>query len=131
MRATTLRSATAAAAVPAALVVVLHLAWSWHEHTSSAERQSIAFSHGVALAAILGLALIAARVALALERRSDHPLADALAVAGAIAVLSHLAAVWKDEGGIDSRSAALEHVAALAVVALATTLVRRLERARR
>ncbi len=125
-----MRLVAATAAVPAAGVVIGHLAWAWHQNGDVAQRQSLAFDHGVALAVILALVLAAGRIAAALER-GGHPVADCLAVAGVIAVLAHLAATWRDEGmDVTSVRVVLEHLAALALVALATVLVRRLERAR-
>jgi hypothetical protein len=122
----------AVAAVPALVVVCTHLAFEWHQHGGSAERQSLAFDHGIALAAILGLVLIAGRVALALDGATSHPAADGVAIAGVLVVLAHLASVWKDEGmGTSSWRAVLEHLAVLLTVAAVALLVRRREDARR
>jgi hypothetical protein len=48
-----LRTYTAAAGVPAALVVLLHLALDWNGADGITGRRDLAFSHGVALAAVL------------------------------------------------------------------------------
>ena len=61
MRASTVRTCAAAAAVPAVLVVIAHLAYVWRLHPASADRQSAAFAHGVGLAAILAAVLAAGR----------------------------------------------------------------------
>jgi len=59
-----LRTYAIAAAVPAAAVIIGHLAWAWHAHPSSADRRTAAFDHGLGLAAILAGALVAGRAAL-------------------------------------------------------------------
>jgi len=121
-----LRTYATAAALPAALVVVGHLAWAWHAHPASADRQSAAFDHGLALAVILAATLSAGRVALWLEGRARHVWADTVAVVGAIAVLAHLATAWRDEGVGDLGVLAV-HAFALGAVAVAANLVRAFE----
>jgi multisubunit Na+/H+ antiporter MnhB subunit len=131
MHARQLRSGAAAAAVAAVLVVIAHLAWAWHRHPDSFQRQTLAFHHGIALAIILALVLIAARLAVALEDRGGHPLSDSIGVAGVIAVLAHLAATWRDDGMDVTRAlTVVEHVLALLAVAALCLLARRVERVR-
>ena len=113
----------------AALVIVGHLAWAWHAHPASADRQSAAFDHGLALAVILAATLSAGRVALWLEGRARHVWADTVAVVGAIAVLAHLATAWRDEGVGDLGVLAV-HAFALGAVAVAANLVRAFENRR-
>ena len=49
MRASNVRTYAAAAAVPAMIVVLAHLAYVWQQHPSSADRQTAAFGHGIGL----------------------------------------------------------------------------------
>jgi hypothetical protein len=124
-----LRTYATAAAVPAAAVILGHLAWAWHAHPASADRRAAAFDHGLAVAAILAGTLAASRVALWMEGRTRYPWADALAVIGAIAVLAHLAMAWRDEG-VGDVSVAVVHAIALGALAVATNLVRAFEKPR-
>src|SRR5712691_12049356 len=98
MEARSLRTYAAVAAVPAALVVIAHLAYVWHAHPADADRRASAFDHGIALAALLAGVLAAGRLALRIEGRARHVWADIIGIAGGIAVLAHLAAAWRDEG---------------------------------
>jgi hypothetical protein len=125
-----LRTYATAAAVPAALVILGHLAWAWHAHPASADRQSAAFDHGLAVAAILAATLAAGRVALWMEGRMRYVWADALAVIGAIAVLAHLAVAWRDEG-VGDVGVAVVHAAALGALAVVVNIVRAFEEPRR
>jgi hypothetical protein len=125
-----LRTYATAAAVPAALVILGHLAWAWHAHPASADRQSAAFDHGLAVAAILAATLAAGRVALWMEGRTRYVWADALAVIGAIAVLAHLAVAWRDEG-VGDVGVAVVHAAALGALAVVVNIVRAFEEPRR
>jgi hypothetical protein len=124
-----LRTYATAAAVPAAVVILGHLAWAWHAHPASADRRAAAFDHGLAIAAILAATLAAGRVALWMEGRARYPWADALAVIGAIAVLAHLAMAWRDEG-VGDVSVAVVHAIALGALAVLTNLVRAFEEPR-
>ena len=98
--------------MPAAVVILGHLAWVWNQHPSSSDRQAAAFDHGLAVAAILAATLAAGRIALWMEGRARYPWADTLAVIGAIAILGHLAVAWRDEG-VGDVSVAVVHAAAL------------------
>lgn len=126
MDARSLRTYATAAAVPAALVILGHLAWVWHAHAASADRQAEAFDHGVALALILAAVLSAGRIALWLEGRSRHVWADTAAVVGAVAILAHLAAAWRDEG-VGDLGVAFVHAVALGALAVTVNLVRAFE----
>lgn len=130
MDARSLRTYATAAAVPAALVVVGHLAWAWYAHPASADRQGAAFDHGIALAAVLAATLSAGRVALWIEGRTRHVWADAFAVVAAIAVLAHLAKAWRDDG-VGDLGVLAAHLFALGAVAVAANLVRAVEDRRR
>ena len=130
MDARSLRTYATAAAVPAALVILGHLAWAWHAHPASADRQSAAFDHGLAVAAILAATLAAGRVALWMEGRTRYVWADVLAVIGAIAVLAHLAVAWRDEG-VGDVGVAVVHAAALGALAVVVNIVRAFEEPRR
>ena len=94
MRPATVRTCAAAAAVPAALVVIAHLAYVWQLHPASADRQSAAFAHGVGLAAILAAVLAAGRVAQWLDGESAHVWPGVIGIVATIAVLAHLADDW-------------------------------------
>lgn len=131
MTAANLRTLTAAAAVPAALVVLAHLAYEWNGADGFTARRDLAFTHGVALAVVLAATLIASRFAQHLETGAGAPVADAIAIVGSVAVLGHLARVWRDSSDPLYRfGLTVEHVAALAVVAAVSLLVARSERAR-
>ena len=84
----------AAAAVPAVVVVIAHLAYVWQLHPASADRQSAAFAHGVGLAAILAAVLAAGRVAHWLDGESAHVWPGVIGITATIAVLAHLADDW-------------------------------------
>jgi hypothetical protein len=116
--------------VPAAAVIIGHLAWVWHAHPSSAARRSAAFDHGLGLAAILAGTLVAGRTALWLEGRIWHPWADAAAVVGAVAILAHLAAAWRDEG-VGDVGVAVVHAVALGGLAVTVNVIRAFEERRR
>jgi hypothetical protein len=128
MTPSSIRTMAAAAALPAALVVLIHLAVVWNGADGFAERRHIAFAHGIALAAVLGLALAAGRFALKLERGRGTPVADAIAIAGSLVVLGHLAWVWRDGLVPDKEIAVtLGHLLALAGVVAAAMIVRAME----
>jgi hypothetical protein len=124
-----LRTYAAAAAVPAALVILGHLAWAWHAHPASTDRRAAAFDHGLAIAAILAATLAAGRVALWLEGRTRHVWADAFAVIGAIVVLAHLALAWRDDG-VGDLGVAVVHAVALGALAVVVNLIRAFEEPR-
>lgn len=130
MDARSLRTYAIAAAVPAAAVIVGHLAWAWHAHPSSADRQAAAFDHGLALAAILAGTLVAGRAALWLEGRAWCVWSDAVAVVGAMAILGHLAAAWRDED-VSDIGVAVVHAAALGGLAVTVNVIRAVEERRR
>jgi hypothetical protein len=126
------RTCTAAAAVPAMVVVIAHLAYVWQEHPSSAARRDSAFSHGVGLAAILAAVLAAARVAQWLEGSSRLVWPGVIGVVGGIAVLSHLADDWRPGGAaVSSVHILLLHLALFLAVAAAAYVAGRLEDAAR
>ena len=128
MRASTVRTYAAAAAVPAMIVILAHLAYSWEQHPSSADRQSTAFAHGIGLAATLAAVLAAGRVAQWLDGASARLWPGVVGVAGTIAVLAHLADDWSaGSAAVRSLRILLEHLAALALVALAAWIAGRLE----
>jgi hypothetical protein len=130
--AATLRTYSATACVPAALVVLGHLALRWNSADGFAGRRDLAFSHGVALAVVLAAVLIASRFALYLENGTAAPFADSLAVVGTVAVLADLARVWRDGSDpLHSIGITASHLAALLVVALSTIAAGRIETARR
>lgn len=126
MDARSLRTFATAAAVPAALVILGHLAWVWHAHPASADRQAKAFDHGAALALVLAATLSAGRIALWKEGRARHVWADTAAVVGAIAILAHLASAWRDEG-VGDLGVAFVHAAALGALAVTVNVVRAFE----
>ena len=102
MRAERVRTYAAAAAVPAVIIILAHLAYAWEQHPSSGDRQSTAFAHGIGLAAILA------------------------------AVLAHLADDWSaGSAAVRSVRILVEHLAALGLVALAAWAAGRLEEGRR
>jgi hypothetical protein len=128
VRASSIRTYGAVATAAAALVVVAHLAYVWHGHADPEVRRSLAFAHGLALAAILGVALALGRLALRSDGEPVHPVSDVLAIAGVIAVLAHMAAVWRDDADPLHRAAQVtDHFAALVVVTAVVLLTRRLE----
>ena len=129
MDARSLRTYAIAAAVPAAAVIIGHLAWAWHAHPSSADRQATAFDHGIALAAILAATLVAGRAALWLEGRAARVWSDAVALIGAVAILAHLAAAWRDEG-VGDVGVAVVHAAALGALAVTVNVIRAFEEQR-
>lgn len=128
MRASTVRTYAAAAAVPAVIVILAHLAYAWEQHPPSADRQSTAFAHGIGLAAVLAAVLAAGRVAQWLEGASARVWPGVVGVVGTIAVLAHLADDWST-GSAAVRSVRIlaGHLAALAVVALAAWIAGRFE----
>jgi hypothetical protein len=128
MRASTLRTYAAAAAVPAVIVVLAHLAYAWEQHPASADRQSTAFAHGIGIAAVLAAVLAAGRVAQWLEGASARLWPGVIGVVGSIAVLAHLADDWSaGSAAVRSVRILVEHLAALALVALAAWIADRLE----
>ena len=128
MQASTIRTYAAAAAVPAAVVVVAHLAYVWNAHPASADRQSAAFAHGIGLAAILAAVLAAARFAQRAEGRSTHVWAEVIGVVATIAVLAHLADDWRaGSEAIASFHVLSLHLALLAVAAATVWVVVRVE----
>ena len=128
MRASTVRTYAAAAAVPAMIVVLAHLAYVWQQHPSSADRQTSAFGHGIGLAAILAAVLAAGRVAQHLEGRSRLVWPGVIGVVGTIAVLAHLADDWSSgSAAVRSPRILLEHLALLGLVALVAWIAGRLE----
>jgi hypothetical protein len=124
-----LRTYATAAAVPAAVVILSHLAWAWYAHPASADRRAAAFDHGLAVAAILAATLVAGRIALWMEGRTRYVWADAVAVLGAIAVVAHLAVAWRDEG-VGDVGVAVVHAVALGALAVAVNLIRAFEEPR-
>jgi hypothetical protein len=127
----TVRIATAAAGVPAALVVLAHLALKWNGAADFEARRTLAFQHGIALAVVLAGVLAAGRYALRLERGEGWPVADAFAIAGSIAVLAHLAAVWRDGSNPMRRlDVTVTHAVALIAVWGVTLLIRHVEGSR-
>jgi hypothetical protein len=132
MRASTVRTCAAAAAVPAALVVLAHLAYVWQQHPASADRQTSAFAHGIGMAAILAAVLAAGRIAQWLEGETPHVWAGAVAAVGTIAVLAHLADDWRaGTGAIRSVHILVVHFALLALIAVAYRVIGRVEDAHR
>jgi hypothetical protein len=128
MPAERVRTYAAAAAVPAVIIILAHLAYAWEQHPSSADRQSTAFAHGIGLAAILAAVLAAGRVAQWLEGASARLWPGVIGVIGTIAVLAHLADDWSaGSAAVRSVRILLEHLAALALVALVAWAADRLE----
>jgi hypothetical protein len=128
VRASSIRTYGAVAVGAAALVVVAHLAYAWHGEPDPEARRSLAFSHGLALAGILAVALALGRLALRSAGELVHPLSDTLAIGGVIAVLAHLAAVWRDNADPLARAGEVTgHFTALVVLAAVVLLARRLE----
>jgi protein-S-isoprenylcysteine O-methyltransferase Ste14 len=132
MRASTVRTCAAAAAVPAIVVVVAHLAYVWQQHPSAADRQSTAFSHGVGLAAILAAVLAAGRLAQWLEGGSRRLWPGVIGIVASIAVLAHLADDWRaGSAAVRSVHILLVHLALLLAIAFGAFLAGRLEDAAR
>jgi hypothetical protein len=126
------RSYAAVAGIPATLVVAGHLALVWNDSSGIPAHQRLAFDHGIALAVVLAALLICSRIALHLESGDGAPIADSVAVVGAVAVLAHLARVWRDGSDPLQRfGVTAEHIAALLAVAAVTLLIGRFERAGR
>jgi hypothetical protein len=121
-----LRTYATAAALPAAVVILGHLAWAWHAHPASADRRSAAFDHGLAIAAILAATLAAGRIALWMEGRARYLWADAVGVVGTIAILAHLAVAWRDDG-VGDVGVAVVHAVALGALAVGVNLIRAFE----
>ena len=123
-----MRTYAAAAAVPAMIVVLAHLAYVWQEHPSSADRQTSAFGHGIGLAVILAAVLAAGRLAQYLEGASARLWPGVIGVVGTIAVLAHLADDWSSgSAAVRSPRILLEHLALLGLVALAAWIAGRFE----
>ncbi|HEY2789581.1 MAG TPA: hypothetical protein VGI72_08995 [Gaiellales bacterium] len=128
MQPATVRTCTAAAAVPAALVVIAHLAYVWRLHPASADRQSAAFAHGVGLAAILAAVLAAGRVAQWLDGESARLWPGVIGIVATIAVLAHLADDWSaGSAAVRSVHILLVHAALLLAIAAAAFIAGRLE----
>jgi hypothetical protein len=128
MRPATVRTCTAAAAVPATLVVIAHLAYVWRLHPASADRQSAAFAHGVGLAAILAAVLAAGRIAQWLDGESARVWPGVIGIVATIAVLAHLADDWSaGSAAVRSVHILLVHAALLAAIAAAAWIAGRLE----
>jgi hypothetical protein len=128
MRPATVRTCAAAAAVPAALVVIAHLAYVWRLHPASADRQSAAFAHGVGLAAILAAVLVAGRVAQWLDGESARVWPGAIGIVATVAVLVHLADDWRaGSEAVRNGSILLAHAALLAAIAVVAFVAGRLE----
>ncbi len=128
MRPVTVRTCAAAAAVPAALVVIAHLAYVWRLHPASADRQSAAFAHGVGLAAILAAVLVAGRVALWLDGESARVWPSVIGIVATVAVLAHLADDWSaGSEAVRNGSILLAHAALLAAIAVVAFVAGRLE----
>jgi phosphoribosylformylglycinamidine (FGAM) synthase-like enzyme len=128
-----IRTNTAVAGIAAALVILAHLAWKWGSTNGVDAKRTLAFDHGIALAIVLGLVLIAGRVALYREPNPQNtPIADAVAIIGTIAVLANLARVWRDNStNLRDFYVTAGHIAAFFVVWGVTAAVRRIERHRR
>ena len=132
MKASSVRTYSAIAGIPAALVVVAHLALVWGDTSGIEAHRQLAFNHGIALAAVLGGLLICSRIALHIESGAGAPIADSVAIVGAVAVLAHLARVWRDGSNPLHRfGLTAEHIAALAAVALISLAIARRETRRR
>ena len=128
MTASSVRTYSAIAGIPATLVVLAHLGLVWGDSHGIDAHRRLAFDHGIALAAVLAALLISSRVALHLETGRGAPIADAVAVIGAVAVLAHLAWVWRDGSNPLHRfGLTAEHIGALLAVALATLAIARSE----
>ena len=132
MSPSSVRTYSAIAGIPAALVVLLHLALVWGDSSGVEAHRHLAFNHGIALAAVLAALLICSRVALHLETGSGAPFADSVAIVGSVIVLAHLARVWRDGSDPLRRfGLTLEHISALAAVALVALLIAHHEAGRR
>ena len=125
-----MRTCAAAAAVPAMVVVIAHLAYAWQQHPSAADRQATAFSHGVGLAAILAAVLAAGRLAQWLEGGSARLWPGVIGVVASIAVLAHLASDWRaGSAAVANGRILLVHLGLLAAIGLGAFLAGRLEAA--
>src|SRR5689334_15467611 len=91
MRASTVRTYAAAAAVPAMIVVLAHLAYVWRQHPSSADRQTSAFGHGIGLAVILAAVLADDRSTGSAAVRSPRILLEHVALLGLVALAAWIA----------------------------------------
>lgn len=133
MTAEGIRTQTAVAGIAASLVILAHLAWKWGGTNGIDAKRSLAFDHGIALAVVLGLVLIASRIALYREPNPQNtPVADAVAIIGAIAVLANLARVWRDNStNLRDFYVTAGHIAAFFAVWGATAAVRWGERRHR
>jgi hypothetical protein len=128
MQSSNVRTYAAAAAVPAVVVVIAHLAYVWNQHPASADRQSAAFAHGVGLAAILAAVLTAGRVAQWLDGESERVWPGVLGIVASIAVLAHLADDWSaGSAAVSNVRTLVVHAALLAAIALAAWIAGRLE----
>jgi len=126
------RTCAAAAAVPAMLVVIAHLAYVWQQHPSAADRQSTAFSHGVGLAAILAAVLAAGRLAQWIEGGSRRLWPGVIGIVASIAVLAHLADDWRaGSAAVRSVHILLVHLGLLVAIAAGAFVAGRLEAAAR
>jgi hypothetical protein len=129
--ATSVRTYTVAAGLPAALVITAHLVLEWNGTHGFAARRTLAFHHGVALVVLLAAVLAASRFAEHMETGEGAPLADTIGIAGTVAVLAHLADVWRDGSNPLYRfTLTAGHIAALIAVAVVTLAVGRWERGR-
>ena len=133
MTAHAIRTNTAIAGIAAALVIGADLWWRWGSEHTIDDKRSLAFNHGIALAIVLGLVLIAGRIALYREPNPGNtPVADAVAIVGTIIVLANLARVWRDNStNIRDFYVTAGHIAAFLAVWGITVLVRRAEKRRR
>ena len=133
MTAEGIRINTAVAGIAATLVILAHMAWKWSSASGIDAKRSLAFDHGIALAVVLGLILIASRIALYREPNpANTPVADAVAIIGAIAVLANLARVWRDNStNLRDFYLTAGHITAFLVVWGLTAAVRRVERRHR
>ena len=128
MQPATVRTCTAAAAVPATLVVIAHLAYVWRLHPASADRQSAAFAHGVGLAAILAAVLVGGRVAQWLDGESTRVWPGVIGIVATIAVLVHLADDWSaGSAAVSNVRILLEHAGVLLAIVAAAWIAGRLE----
>lgn len=128
MTSSSVRTYSAVAGVPAALMVTAHLALVWGDSSGIDAHRRLAFNHGIALAVVLAALLICSRIALHLETGAGAPIADSLAIVGSVAVLAHLARVWRDGSNPLHRfGLTAEHIGAMIAVVLVTLAVARLE----
>ena len=131
MTGASVRTYSTAAGVPAALIVLGHLAVEWNGANGFAARRDLAFTHGVALAIVLAALLAASRFATHIETGGGAPLADTVAIAGTVGVLANLARVWRDNSNpLDRFQITVGHTLALLAVAGVTLMLGRWERSR-